>query len=373
MDKKEAKEILKKYNQGTCSPEEKEWVESWYLQIVGNSKQEGVSDLDMPSLQKDIWHQIVASRPIEKSKKKIYIRIAAAASLFIVIGLSFYFFQQNATDVSLDKKRIISQIQPGGNKAMLTLSNGTKINLADLEDGASVKEQGLRISKRSNGELIYEVVGENNTTKGNTIETPIGGQYQVVLPDGTKVWLNASSALEYPLNFSGNERRVVLRGEGYFEVKSDKTKPFRVVSENQIIEVLGTKFNINTYKDESSMKTTLLEGSVRIYVNGTNKLLKPGEQARVLGDNIEVEKVDSEQATAWYRGDFAFEGTELQAIMRQISRWYDVEVVYRGDIANLKFGGSISRSKDIKEVLKVLSLTQSVNFKLEGRRVFVMP
>ncbi len=376
MNQKEAKEILKKYNQGTCSPEEKEWVESWYLQIVENSEQEDLSNLDMPSLQKDIWEQIAVSRPVEKSKKKIYIRIAAAASLFIAIGFSFYFSKENATNVSSSKNQLISQIQPGGNKAYLTLSDGKKINLTDLDNGISIIQEGINVIKKSNGELVYEITDVAATGDGivgdNTIETPVGGQYQVILPDGTKVWLNSSSSLQYPVKFSSNERKVVLRGEGYFEVKSDKAKPFRVVSENQTIEVLGTKFNVNTYKDEPVVRTTLLEGSVKVSLVNRAEILRPGEQAAIEGQQINIQKVDTEQAVAWYKGDFAFEGVELRNIMRQISRWYNVEVVYKGDVGDIKFGGSISRSKDIQEVLKVLSMTQGVNFKLEGRRVLVM-
>jgi len=376
MDDNKVREILKKYNEGICSEEEKEWVESWYLDMTEQSAPVFIDDADMLTAKRNIWKNISAERLLRVGKRKIYTKIVAAASILIITGLACYLYISNT---QLKKEfRVYSMVKPGGNKAYLTLSNGKKINLTDLENGMLAEQSGIKILKKANGELVYEISeiasSDNLAIIGNNIiETPAGGQYQVVLPDGTKVWLNSSSSLKYPVKFSGNERRVTLNGEGYFEVKSDKQKPFRVVSGNQTVEVLGTKFNINTYKDEPALKTTLLEGSVKVSVDSEAEILRPGEQAVMNGQKINIHTVDTEQIVAWYKGDFAFDGTELSSIMRQISRWYDVDVVYEGDIAGVKFGGSISRSKDIKEVLKVLAMTQGVNFKLEGRRIVVMP
>jgi len=381
MNDREIQEILKRYQEGICSEEEKAWVESWYLTLPEDSNTTELHEPEMESAKREIWKSIVSQRPnVSLTRRRIiktYHKTAIAATILLTMGITVYFLNNNR--ISSDSKRPIADteaIEPGGNKAYLTLADGKKINLSDKEDGTLLEQAGIRIIKNTNGELVYEAsnIGhtDNLPTGNNTVETPIGGQYQVVLPDGTKVWLNSSSSLEYPIRFEAHERRVTLHGEGYFEVKSDKRKPFRVVSKGQIIEVLGTKFNVNTYEDEPAIKTTLLEGSVKISLNNTSKILRPGEQATVVDQNIRVHSADTEQATAWYKGDFAFDGVELKNIMRQISRWYNVEVVYQGDVGNIKFGGSISRTKDINEVLNVLSMTKGVNFKLEGRRVWVM-
>ncbi len=382
MDDKEIKEILKKYQAGSCSEEEKAWVESWYLSLGDDADHDELQEAEMPSFKQGIWERITSQRPAISPRRRpvnLYYKTAVAAAVLITMGFAFYFFNDRASPTmktahTRDKQ---DAIRPGSNKAYLTLADGKKINLSDEEDGMLLEQHGMKIVKNPNGELVYEVsetASSNASLVGsNTIETPIGGQYQVVLPDGTKVWLNSSSSLAYPVKFGASERKVILHGEGYFEVASDKSRPFRVVSENQTIEVLGTKFNVNTYPDESAMKTTLLEGSVKVSLgNNMSRILQPGEQASAVGQHIDVQRVDTDQAVAWYTGDFAFDGVELRNIMRQICRWYGVEVVYQHDVGDMKFGGSISRSKDIEEVLKVLSMTKGVNFKLEGRRVVVM-
>lgn len=376
MDERQFKEILKKYQEGTCSEEEKALVESWYLKMTDESQTDDLEGADMDNAKKRIWKGVLSERPIRKQQKIIYTRVAVAATILMAIGLSFYFLTDQIAPPVIAPETVAyeDKVEPGGNKAYLTLADGQKIDLDEIEEGAVLEQQGFKVVKRLDGELVYEITGTTSdgmSSGNNTVETPIGGQYQVLLPDGTKVWLNSSSSLEYPIRFSATERKVKLTGEGYFEVASNREKPFRVVSGKQTIEVLGTKFNINTYKDESALKTTLLEGSVRVSLGNASRILKPGEQA-IVGEGIRVEKVDTEQVIAWYKGDFYFDGAELKNIMRQIGRWYDVDIEYVNDVGNVRFGGSISRSKDIKEVLKVLSMTQGVNFKLEGRRVMVM-
>ncbi len=381
MDDKKIRDILEKYQAGLCSEEEKAWVESWYLHLSDTSEEPELQEYELFSAKKEVWKAIVSQRPDVSSERRpvqLYYKTALAAAVLLVMGFAFYFLADrtvSAPDTGLAVHN--DPVRPGGNKAYLTLADGKKINLSDREDGILLEQGGVRVVKKQRGELVYEVSGKASPVAGpagnNTIETPVGGQYQAILPDGTKVWLNSSSSLEYPVQFAANERKVTLRGEGYFEVKSDKGRPFRVVSEKQTIEVLGTKFNVNTYEDETAVKTTLLEGSVKVFLdNAASRILRPGEQASVTGRNIHVYPVDTDQTVAWKNGDFAFEGIALKEIMQQISRWYGVEVVYRHDIGDIRFGGSISRSKDIQEVLKVLSMTKGVNFKLEGRRVLVM-
>lgn len=375
MDADSIKELLKKYNEGTCTDDERALVESWYLRHIDQADRPPLDVKDVEKARIAMWSRIATARPAVRHPNKLYRRLAVAASIILLCGLSFYFLRQQDDIphkvVNVEKDRV----KPGGNNAYLTLANGQHIDLTDVEDGVLSQEAGVRIYKTADGSLLYETIDPMNGeeyTGTNTIQTPIGGQYQIRLPDGTRVWLNSSSSLEYPVRFAKSERRVILKGEAYFEVQSDPMKPFYVSSKEQTVEVLGTKFNINSYDNEPSMKTTLVEGSVRVSVGDRSEVLKPGEQAAILTNGIHVYPADLEQVIGWYKGDFVFHGAELKNIMRQISRWYGVEVIYESNIGDVKFGGSISRSKDIEEVLKVLSMTKGVNFKLEGRRVVVM-
>lgn len=378
MEDETAKSLIKKYSEGLCTPEEKELVESWYLKAVSETQNEfEVSDYD--ATKQDIWKRISAERPVKVKKRSLVPAIAAAAILILTVGLVLFVQYNPEKNIQADGVFIASSIQPGGNKAVLTLADGTKISLTDIENGKLAEQLGVKIIKTSDGQLIYEAgtaaaVTNKQKSAYNVIETPVGGQYQIKLNDGTNVWLNAGSKLKYPVHFDGGERKVQFEGEGYFEVSHDKSKPFKVVSAEQTVVVLGTRFNVNTYQDEPDVNTTLLEGSVSVTnTRNVTRLLKPGQQASLRGSDIKISEVDVEQALAWHNGDFAFEGAALKTIMRQISRWYDVEVIYQGKIAEVEFGGSISRSKNIREVLKVLEMTQGVHFRLEGRRLVVMP
>jgi len=377
MKNNNAEELLEKYFKGTCTPQEKQWVEDWYLSEI--SRNHGtLEDTDYNAAKSEIWSKIKKRRHIKLKKASLIPRIAAAAIILLSIGIGAYL--QITPSKNIQSQNLIADnvIEPGGNKAILTLSNGKRISLTTVANGELAKDAGMKITKTTDGQLVYEISDAISYSEKaevfNTIETPFGGQYLVKLPDGTKVWLNAASSLRYPVNFKDSERKVELSGEGYFEVAHNKAAPFIVVSGKQTVKVLGTHFNVNTYADEPFIKTTLLEGSVQVSNHhNVNKTLKPGQQALLNGPAIEIISVDSEQAIAWKKGDFAFEGTTLESIMRQISRWYNVEVVYQGTIAEVEFGGSISRSKSVNEVLKVLQMTQGVHFKLEGRRILVMP
>jgi len=204
----------------------------------------------------------------------------------------------------------------------------------------------------------------------------VGGEYQVVLADGTKVWLNALSSIRFPTSFKGSERKVEITGEAYFEVAKNARMPFRVIGGSQTVEVLGTHFNINAYPDESAVATTLLEGSVKVAMHdGQAKVLKPGEQALIFKENnsFRVKEVDAEDAVAWKNGYFQFNDDDLKTIMNQLSRWYNVEIVYQQANLDQKFGGTISRSKNLSQVLRILELTGNVRFRVEGRRITVMP
>ncbi len=317
-------------------------------------------------------------RSPQNFSKSIFYTLSAAAAILIIIslGIKFYHQRANQKEVLMTNKQFLQDVAPGGNKAFLTLANGTKLSLTDAIDGELAQQAGISVVKTEDGQLVYNVGNTVNEGNGNqvfnTIETPRGGQYQINLPDGSRIWLNAASSLRYPVVFMGNERKVELQGEAYFEIAENKSSPFRVVSNNQVVEVLGTHFNINSYPEEGAIKTTLLEGSVKVRSGNNSAMLSPGQQSQV-GNSIYITQADIYETVAWKNGKTQFSNADIKTIMRMLSRWYDVEVEYQGEMIGTGFGGSVSRSKNISEILKLLELTGDVHFKIEGRRVTVMP
>ncbi|HTE34462.1 MAG TPA: FecR domain-containing protein [Chryseolinea sp.] len=309
-------------------------------------------------------------------------RAAIVAAVFFASVSLIYISSRTQRPTVAQKKQTNSKLGPvntiaiGGNKASLILSDGTAIVLDDAANGLLTTQAGIKISKTADGQLKYDASQSltSNANVFNTIKTPRGGQYQVVLPDGSSVWLNAASSLKFPTVFSGNERKVELTGEAYFEVAKNAAKPFIVASGNQNVEVLGTHFNINAYQDDGSIRTTLLEGSIKVSHAQTNdfRLLAPGQQAE-LEKEIRVTKVDVHQSIAWKKGYFSFAGENIKTLMRQISRWYDVEVEYEGNLTTEGFVGSMSRFENVSEVLHMLELTGMIHFKFDGRKIIVSP
>jgi transmembrane sensor len=301
-------------------------------------------------------------------------RVAAAAVLIGAVATGTIFFANHKTRVqtpaTANHKAAPSQtdIQPGGNKAVLTLADGSNIALDSAHTGRLTQQGGAQVLKMADGRLKYNVVEGNspNAVTYNILSTPKGGQYRLVLPDGSQVWLNAASSIRYPTAFTGTDREVEITGEAYFEIARNPSMPFRVQTVNHLgdadpmtIEVLGTHFNVNAYADEDAVRTTLLEGSVKIKKGNRSGLLRPGQQAQLqpTGDIRWIPDADVEQATAWKNGVFEFDGEELPVIMRQISRWYDVEVEYEGKIPTEPFTGRVSRSTTLSGVLKILKLS----------------
>ncbi|WP_342328534.1 FecR family protein [Pedobacter sp. FW305-3-2-15-E-R2A2] len=366
------KSLIKGYNEGTLSPEQKTMMESWYINHAANSK----AELDEEK-ENEIIELLRATLPLKypKPSRMWWPRIAAAASIILCLGTAYYFYQK--TDVTPSVSYAKNNILPGGNKAYLTLADGKRITLTNAKNGTLAQQPGVNITKTSDGELIYSINDlkpEIEAAKNyNTIETPVGGQYQVVLPDGTKVWLNAASSLKFPSTFARLvNRKVDLRGEAYFEVAKNKQQPFIVKTAEQEVEVLGTHFNINTYKDEQGVKTTLLEGSVKIHNGVESKILKLGEQSTLTNQRFMVKTIDVEEAIAWKKGYFYFNNENIESIMRKLSRWYNVEVQYEGKIPNEGFYGTVSQTKNISQVLSILEKTKGVHFRIEGRRITVM-
>ncbi|TKC58503.1 DUF4974 domain-containing protein [Pedobacter hiemivivus] len=390
------KALLAAYYSGSISADDRKELNSLLHDNTSyNNLQEliteSVSDADLeehfaPETLEMVYQRIKQENSLHQEglgltvvRNKRYTWIAAAAAIFIFLSVGIYINHLKQTSTATDHYIAKSTIHPGTNKAILTLSDGKKIFLDDMHKGKIAQQSGIVIEKMKSGELNYVAssTSEQAADKAltyNTINIPRGGQYQVNLPDGTKVWLNAASALVYPVIFKGTERLVKLTGEAYFEVAKNKSKPFKVATANQTIEVLGTHFNVNAYADETSVNTTLLEGSVKIILSSSalSQVISPGQQARV-NTKINVYPVDTEEAVAWKNGLFMFNKETIQSVMRQISRWYDVEVEYKGEIAAKGFWGTIPRDKDLTYVLKVLEETGVAHFKLIGRRIVVMP
>ncbi|MNK03729.1 fec operon regulator FecR [compost metagenome] len=311
-----------------------------------------------------------------------YFKYSVAAAIFVVFSVVLYFYindNRQAKQGDLTAQHQGNDVNPGGNKAILTLADGSKISLTDAGNGELAKQAGIVVTKTKDGQLVYEISKGNAAATEvlyNTINTPAGGQYQINLPDGTTVWLNALSSLRYPTVFNAARRKVVLTGEAYFEVAKNPNQPFVVTTNGagkaQDVTVLGTHFNINSYQNEDATKTTLLEGSVKVAASAQDVTIKPGQQA-ILNNTLKVMNVDVTQAIDWKNGNFYFNDENIESIMRKLARWYDIDVIYKGQIPSIDFGGEISRTKKLSEVLKVLETTRTIHFKIEGRRVTVMP
>ena len=269
---------------------------------------------------------------------------------------------------------VAQDIQPGGNKAILTLSNGQKITLDDAKQGQISNQSGISITKTADGQIVYQIaenLDQQEDEAMNTISTPNGGQYTIILSDGSKIKLNAASSFSFPTAFKGNKRTVRLNGEAYFEVAKRTEQRFEVQSGMQTVEVMGTHFNVDAYEDEKEIKTTLLEGSVKIATTAASLMIRPGEQAIIdRNDPAKINKteVDTDRAVSWINDVFTFEGDDLKSIMREVSRWYNVSTVYEGVIPDKKFYGEISRKSKLSEVFKILELN-NVHFEIKGKTI----
>ncbi|WP_256009404.1 FecR family protein [Desertivirga xinjiangensis] len=361
LNDQEIKRILENYRLGTATDEEKALLESWYLTYT----EEGTDDPELAerfAAVDNVWMKLENEyRPVKKMWK--WTSFAAAALIVLVAG-SYFLWRPQPVSVS-ELAKTSKDIAPGYNKATLTIDGVGILSLDSSSAGIVVKSTSV----------IYD---NNRTVKGTdaliknpgmlTLTTPKGGTYKLALPDGSVVWLNAASKLVFSSVFHKQKQRVVeLEGEGYFEVAKNKQQPFIVKSKGQQVEVLGTHFNINSYSDEPLTKTTLLEGSIRI----SNKILKPGEQAQNTGKSLVVHEVDTAGVVGWKNNYIVFEDESIQGVMRKISRWYDVDITYEGELPVDDFGGRINRQAYVSQVLRKLELTNKVHFKVAGRRIIV--
>lgn len=368
MDNREIIALLERYTEGLCSPEERALIETWYINrkdLPVNETIEGLAK-DLNDIQYQL-EQHTKSRTI-----RLWPRIAVAASIVIAISTGIYFYNSlnHPGENELTKSVSAQDFAPGSNKAMLLLSNGKTIQLSGAKTGVVI---GASMLSYNDGTAIA-----SETATELTATTPRGGTYQFTLSDGTRVWLNSASSLKSLSTFTHSKtREVELVGEAYFDVAHDAAKPFRVRSKGQVIEVLGTKFNINAYADEPATRTTLLEGAVTVSTSGlaakkTEVRLKPGQQTTLQNDRLTGSDADMEEAFAWKNGYFVLNNESLESIMRKLSRWYDIEVVYKGNIPKRQFGGEISRNTNLLEVLEVLELSK-VHFTIEGKKIIVTP
>jgi ferric-dicitrate binding protein FerR (iron transport regulator) len=341
--------------------------------------------LDPIWLQKNV-HEIVsldkkAQAPVHRVHflKTGWFRYAAAVILVIIIGGGVYYYSRSHEEVAaeLPSATAPADIAPGGSIATLTLSDGRTIALDTAADGSLARQGNTDVVKLQNGQLAYKTASSDklramSETFYNTIHIPRGGQYQVTLPDGSKVWLNAASSIRFPTAFRGRSREVEITGEAYFEIAKNTNMPFYVKTNGMAVEVLGTKFNVNAYPDEPSIRTTLLEGSVRIRKDRTTAMLAPGQQADLTTKgNMNIKKdADVDEAVAWKNGLFKLTSSDVGTIMRQLARWYDVEVEFEGGIPSGHITGEVPRNTSLLKVLKVFE-TSGIHFRIEGKKIVV--
>lgn len=376
-------------NNGLSEPETQE-LTAWYRSFSGD---EGLTTTLSPEqleqLQKWMWSRIhktitpaEAGRPRRAGIRPLYRWSAAASVLLLLAAGSYLLVRRQKHPASLASTQpsisypVSHDASPGGNRATLTLADGTVISLDSAGNGVLSHTGGVTIVKQASGRLVYHAPGRNtggsDAASYNTLSTPKGGQYRVVLPDGTAAWINAASTLRYPSRFSGKERRVELNGEAYFEVTKDPVKPFIVQTSDMNVRVLGTHFNVMAYGEDHQHIATLLEGSVIVTRGSRQETLKPGQEARVSGgsDQVAVSDADVEEAIAWKDGLFQFEDVDLPTILAQVARWYDIRVVYAGQVPTDLYRGKISRYVPLSKLLKILEYN-GAHFDINGNTVTV--
>jgi len=402
LGKKDIKKLFQKYIDNGCSPVEIEMLLRYFSDAENEDLLKSLIKKESTfndEIMNDSDHSVLLNETYEKIKsaitrnkrqnqaivvpfyKQIWFRAAAVVVFLFLTGATAFFYfnrQQDKVIAHIEEIHQDKDIQPGKNSAVLTLSNGTQILLDSAVNGALAQQGNMRVLK-FNGRIAYKADEGNSNVKPvyNTITTTRGNEYLLILADGTKAWLNAASSIHFPTAFSGNERKVEITGEVYFEVAHDRSKPFKVEFSNATgekgeVEVLGTHFDVNAYPDETNIKTTLLQGSVKVSQSDKIQMLSPGQQAIISSDKITLKKdIDVAQITAWKNGYFLFNNTDIQSIMRQVSRWYDIDVSFEGKIPSDGFTGKILRNVPLSKFLKVLEMND-VKVRRDGRNVTVI-
>ncbi len=382
-------ELIIKHLQQTLTEAEQTELKEWRVDAPENNELfEKLTNGEYISSQLEKLYQYDKARGWETIKKNFPVtekqdnrsgivkmlnwqRAAAAAAVFILLlGSYFLFFNKENRKNDFVKNEIVNDVKaPETNKATLNLFNGQTVLLDSVNKGQVAMQGTVNIIKTADGEIVYS--GHSDVIQYNILVNPRGSKVQtIILSDGTKVWLNSESSIRFPVAFQGRERKVEITGEAYFEVTKDEKKKFIVSSNGITTEVLGTHFNINTYTDESSARVTLLEGSVRVSKGSAIGLLKPGEQAQI-NEGVKItDNVDLDLIMAWKNGFFHFGKTSMQDLMKQLSRWYDVEIVYEGKVPARQFGGEISREANLSQVVKILNESK-VKCRIEGKKMII--
>ena len=330
-----------------------------------------------------LYQKLFTETPYKRTHKLWWYMVAAI--VLLVAGGIVYFNLNNKTSQSAPAVAVVIApkkapgSQPDSKKAILTLTDGSNVVLNEMNNGDIAQQGNVTVHKTKNGQLQYQLSSDqtSNTTSWNTLHTPRGGEYQVVLDDGTRIWLNSASTLTFPIHFNKEERRVQLTGEAYFEVAASrspttgKKKPFIVGVDNMEVQAVGTSFNIAAYKEDNSTQTTVVEGLVKVSRHNQDHLLQPGKKLVTHDTTFSVEDADINQATAWKNGEFVFHNTSLQMVMNELARWYDMDVEYQQPVPSLHFSGEIERESDITKVLQMLEYTGGVQFKITGRVIKV--
>jgi ferric-dicitrate binding protein FerR (iron transport regulator) len=382
--------IVERHLSGKASPEELAIMDEWYRSFDDRFVEVPSALDDSPQkleerMRMRLEKALAVRDPLPmRSRRFSFLRVAAVFLLLVGLGagIRIIWFAPVASPESVQVVRADERpLTPGSDRAWLRLADGSVVYLDSTASGLLASQAGMRLEKKDDGSIVYQfekgAAAPSDSVVYNEIRTPRGGQYQVVLSDGTHVWLNAETSFRFPVAFRGTERKVDLSGEAYFEVAKDGRKPFRVLTAGSMIEVFGTHFNVNAYGDEASVRTTLLEGRVGVgsSVDGSTgplHILAPGQQAAVKVDGSVVvdDQADTEEAIAWKNGRFHFKSADLGSIMRQIARWYDAEVIFEGK-PDLHFTGQITRRDDVSRVLQMMEMTGEVRFRIEGRRIYV--
>lgn len=370
------KDLIQRYLKGNATPEEagalNEWYDSFDDSEVSLPLEPGE---DRQQLEQRLLSRLRPVMQPVRAKKPFYRRYAVAAAVVILVAAAGIVGLQRRYP-SPEKNIIathttIKEVPPANKKAMLTLADGSTIALDDAANGAIGKQGGASVIKNTQGQLSYQADDAKGEVVYNTLTVPRGGQFQVVLPDGSKVWLNSASSLRYPTAFKGADRKVILQGQAYFEIAGNAARPFKVQANEMEVVVLGTRFDMMAYADEPTINATLLDGKIKVQ----DQILRPGQQAvlALTGHQLTVKDADINKIMAWKNGLFVFNNMDLPTILREIARWYDVEIVYQTAPGKELYGGGISRNLNLSAVLHVLEENGTNHFKTDGNKVIVLP
>ena len=373
MTREDASTLLDKYNERVASEEEAALVQYWY---ISRATESGIdqSEQDYLRMANEMKMNVTAATQLQKPFA-LWPKVAMVAAALAAVLFGMWFFVAPGKLISSLPEFVAGSkdLPPGRVGATLTLANGQQLKLDGEANAEVAREAGIMITKTAKGELVYVVSGQAKSTGSlNTLSTAKGETYRLILPDGSIVWLNAASSITYNAGLlNAGYRRVRLEGEAFFEIAKDKAHPFLVESNSQLIKVLGTHFNVNAYLDMPSIETTLTEGKIEVSIGKATKILSPGQQALAVKDQIRVGTADMSAVLAWKNNEFVFEKESIENVMLELARWYNIEVIYSGEVPAERITGGISRQNNLSKVLQIIQSAGIAHFKIENNRVYV--